>query len=224
MPLTRSDPNRILFVAGILLTLLWLALFGLYIDTQIGWGNVQAMLPSEQGGLVAGLTAPLGFLWLFLAYLKRGADAKRHSEALQAELRKLSYPAKDAEGATKRLADALRKQVEVLNAASAEAQQQLTQTNAALEVQAQKIATLSEQIATKVGKAKETLAGETAALDDAGRRLEEGSKGFSRQAEAARQALGGPIGELKGLAALTSPRYCTVDAWFARNAVRFANV
>jgi len=194
MPLANSDPNRTLFVAGILLTLLWLAVFGLYIDTQIGWGNVEAMLPSEQGGLLAGLTAPLGFLWLFLAYLKRGADAKRHSEALQAELRKLSYPAKEAEGATQRLADALRKQVEALNAASAQAQQQLTHSSTALEAQAQKIATLSDQIASKVGKAQEALADETAALNDAGRRIEEGSKGFSSQAEAARQALGGPIG------------------------------
>ena len=97
------------------------------------------LLPSEQGGLLAGLTAPLGFLWLFLAFLKRGTDVERHTEALQSELRKLSYPLTDAEAKTMRIADALRRQVDVLNAASDSAQEQLEQTGAALEAQAKRI-------------------------------------------------------------------------------------
>jgi hypothetical protein len=128
MRLLDSGPNRVTFGIGLFLTLVWLIAFALYIDTQIGWGNVEVLLPSEQGGLLAGVTAPLGFLWLFLAFLKRGTDVERHTEALQSELRKLSYPLTDAEAKTMRIADALRRQVEVLNSASDRAQVQLEQT------------------------------------------------------------------------------------------------
>src|SRR6266481_7296740 len=147
MRILDDGPNRVTFGIGIFLTLIWLIGFALYIDTQIGWGNVEVLLPSELGGLLAGVTAPLGFLWLFLAFLKRGTDVERHTEALQSELRKLSYPLTDAEAKTMRLADALRRQVEVLNSASGRAQEQLGKTGAALEAQARQIATVADQVA-----------------------------------------------------------------------------
>src|SRR5450432_717565 len=136
MRILDDGPNRMTFGIGLFLTIIWVIAFVLYIDTQIGWPNVEVLLPSEQGGLLAGVTAPLGFLWLFLAFLKRGTDVERHTEALQSELRKLSYPLSDAEAKTMRIADALRRQVEVLNSASDRAQVQLEQTGVKLEAQA----------------------------------------------------------------------------------------
>ncbi len=203
------------------LTIIWIIAFVLYIDTQIGWGNVEVLLPSEQGGLVAGLTAPLGFLWLFLAFVKRGTDVERHTEALQSELRKLSYPLTDAEAKTMRIADALRRQVDMLNAASDGAQQRLEQTGAALEAQAGRVSGLAEALAGKVAVARDGLAAETRNIDehiagvgkalrghvadleiqlaDAGRRLEDQASGFSSQVESARRALADPADELAAL-------------------------
>src|SRR4029077_17175469 len=133
----------------------------------------------------------------------------------------LSYPPTDAEAKTMRIADALRRQVEVLNSASDRAQEQLGKTGAALEDQANQIATVADQVASKVSVAREALAGETAALDDrigsvgkalrghvadleikladAGRRLDDQANGFAAQVEAARRALGDPVEELAAL-------------------------
>src|SRR5690348_13592851 len=210
MRIFDEGPNRMTFGIGIFLTVLYVIGFILYIDTQIGWGNVEVLLPSEQGGLLAGLTAPLGFLWLFLAFLKRGTDVERHTEALQSELRKLSYPLTDAEAKTMRIADALRRQVDVLNAASDGAQTRLQQTGDALEAQAQRISGLTEALAARVGTARDGLAAETQNMDeriaavgkalrghvadleiqlnDAGRRLDDQARNFASQLDASRRA------------------------------------
>ena len=203
MRILDDGPNRITFGIGLFLSIIWIIGFILYIDTQIGWGNVEVLLPSEQGGLLAGLTAPLGFLWLFLAFLKRGTDVERHTEVLQSELRKLSYPLTDAEAKTMRIADALRRQVEVLNDASDSAQEQLTRTGDALESQAQRITGFTRDIDERIAGVGKALRGHVADLEiqlaDAGRKLEDQAGSFASQVDAARRAFADPAEEIAAL-------------------------
>ena len=70
------------------------------------------MLAHELGAMLAGMTAPMAFLWLGLAYFRRGSDVRDHSEALRRQLEMLTYPAEEAEARISQVSEALRKQAE----------------------------------------------------------------------------------------------------------------
>lgn len=55
-------------VVGGALSALWLLLCADYIGEQIGWDNLFGLLPHELGIFIAGVFAPLAFLWLVLLY------------------------------------------------------------------------------------------------------------------------------------------------------------
>src|SRR3954452_22748377 len=162
MSFILDNSNRRTIGIGIALSLAWLIVFALLVGGQLG----AAQSPGELGGLLAGLITPIGLLWLFLAVSKRGNDVARHTAALQAELAKLAAPLSEVEEKTPRMADALRRQVELLNEASSQAQDRLEGVGAALEDQAGQITGLAQHVAEQIDAAKQSLAGETAAFDD----------------------------------------------------------
>ncbi len=49
--------------AGIAVSIFWLLLCLIYIHTTLGWSFGSQMLAHELGALVAGMAAPLAFLW-----------------------------------------------------------------------------------------------------------------------------------------------------------------
>jgi len=55
-------------VIGLLVTVAWLGLGGVYITVAVGWENLFLLLPSELGQFAVGLFLPLAFLWLVLGY------------------------------------------------------------------------------------------------------------------------------------------------------------
>ena len=208
------------FAVGLLISILWVLAFAIYVQARVGWSAVSDMAPGELGGLLAGFTAPLALLWLLLSALRRGiagAGAYRPSAALEEEVRRLSLPLSETEAKTMRIADAMRRQVETLNAASTNAQSRLQATADALDAQSKRIADVAEHLVNEVERAKQRLAGEAKTLEDrigavalglrkeigqlevaiaeSGQRLESQAAGFGVQVEVRppglRQAFGG---------------------------------
>jgi uncharacterized phage infection (PIP) family protein YhgE len=216
---SRSSSSSI----GILVSLLWVVAFAIYVQAQVGWTALADMPPGELGGLLAGFTAPLALLWLLLSTLRRGfAGAQHHAGALEDEVRRLSLPLSETEAKTMRIADAMRRQVETLNAASANAQSRLQATADALDAQSKRIAEVAEQLVHEVERAKQRLAGEAKTLEDrigavalglrgevgqlevaiaeAGQRLEAQAAGFGDKVEATRKAFAQPTADLAAIA------------------------
>ena len=71
----RRKAQRIT-AGGISASVFWLLLCLTYIHTTLGWSFGGQMLAHELGAMVAGMTAPLAFLWLGLAYFRRGYDVR----------------------------------------------------------------------------------------------------------------------------------------------------
>ncbi|MEC8173403.1 MAG: hypothetical protein VX090_08480, partial [Pseudomonadota bacterium] len=107
----RRKAQRIT-AGGISASVFWLLLCLTYIHTTLGWSFGSQMLAHELGAMVAGMTAPLAFLWLGLAYFRRGYDVREHSEALRRQLEMLTYPAEEAEAQISQVSEALRKQAD----------------------------------------------------------------------------------------------------------------
>jgi hypothetical protein len=81
-------------IAGVLATLLWLALwaFAIWGDYSAGAlvGRETALTLNEWAGLAAAVIAPIGVLWLVLAYFQNAAALSRNTAALQAQQRSLA--------------------------------------------------------------------------------------------------------------------------------------
>ena len=60
--------------AALVLTILWLVGCAWYVSANIGGEALSTFLPHELGAFCAGVFAPPAFLWLLVAYLRRGAD------------------------------------------------------------------------------------------------------------------------------------------------------
>ena len=105
-------------VVGIAASVLWLWLAADYIGEQIGWDNLFFLLPHEIAIFVAGVFAPLAFLWLVLLYLAVGRRLAVTRDLLAARLDALTYPAEDAETRVAQVSAALRAQAQDLSAAS----------------------------------------------------------------------------------------------------------
>ena len=110
----RRQSQRIT-AAGISVSVFWAFLCLTYIHTTLGWSFGSQMLAHELGALVAGMASPLAFLWLAMAYFRRGYDVRDHTEALRRQLEMLTYPAEEAEARIGQVSEALRKQAEELS-------------------------------------------------------------------------------------------------------------
>jgi hypothetical protein len=81
-------------VAGVLATILWLALwtFAIWGDYSAGTlvNRATALTLSEWSALAAAIIAPIGVLWLVLGYFQQAEALERNTMALQAQQRSLA--------------------------------------------------------------------------------------------------------------------------------------
>ena len=151
---------------GISATIFWLFLCLTYIQTTLGWSFATLMLAHELGAMLAGMTAPMAFLWLGLAYFRRGSEVRDHSEALRRQLEMLTYPAEEAEARISQVSEALRKQAEELSRASDKATVDIGQLSSVLSEQTEALSEVSGRAAGEATSLKETISGQTKALTD----------------------------------------------------------
>lgn len=77
--------SHALLWAGAIATVLYVS-FAL---SQIDWSDFQSLKLNEKGDFLAGVFAPLAFLWLVLGFFQQGMELRNSSEALWAQMEEL---------------------------------------------------------------------------------------------------------------------------------------
>ena len=130
-----------------------------YIGEQIGWDNLFFLLPHELGIFIAGVFAPLAFLWLVLLYAVVGRRLAHTRDLLAARLDALTYPAEDAESRVALVSAALRVQAQELSAVSDAAVAAGQRLETMLERQAGALNEVSSRLASQSADSKGQMFG-----------------------------------------------------------------
>ena len=110
--------------AALVLTILWLVGCAWYVSANIGWEALSTFLPHELGAFCAGVFAPPAFLWLLVAYLRRGADFDEAAGQIRQGMSRLTYPVDEATDRVESISEALSRQADMLSAATDKAAEQ----------------------------------------------------------------------------------------------------
>ena len=129
------------------------------------------------------MAAPLAFLWLAMAYFRRGYDVRDHTEALRRQLEMLTYPAEEAEARISQVSEALRKQAEELALrASDKATIDIGQLSSALREQTEALSEVSDKAGEAISL-KEAISGQTKSLTDLADRFADQSRNMENSVE-----------------------------------------
>lgn len=90
----KKVPGRWLYVAGGVLTLLYLVVFAAYCFAQ--WADIRTMPPNSLGDFFAGAFSPMAFAWLVLGFIQQGIELRQNSAALALQAEELRSAAAHA--------------------------------------------------------------------------------------------------------------------------------
>src|SRR3990167_9501744 len=76
----KKVPGRWLYVAGGVLTVLYLVMLAIYCVDR--WAEIRAMPPNNIGDFFAGAFSPMAFAWLVLGFVQQGIELRQNSAAL----------------------------------------------------------------------------------------------------------------------------------------------
>lgn len=76
----KKVPGRWLYVAGGVLTVLYLVMLAIYCVDR--WAEILAMPPNNIGDFFAGAFSPMAFAWLVLGFIQQGIELRQNSAAL----------------------------------------------------------------------------------------------------------------------------------------------
>lgn len=77
---------------GMAITALWLLVSAIYVQSNMGFVGLFTQQPHILGGFMAGIMAPVAFLWMILGYFQRGAEMRDYAEIMRGEMRGDSAP------------------------------------------------------------------------------------------------------------------------------------
>ncbi|MCC5886397.1 MAG: hypothetical protein JJT88_08180 [Gammaproteobacteria bacterium] len=89
---------------GLALTFGWLALGAIYIDQQIGWGDIAKQPADVIGAFLEGAFAPLAFLWLVIGYFLQQKALSQNTDALRMQFQEIQRSAEQAVRRTETIA------------------------------------------------------------------------------------------------------------------------
>ena len=112
---------KLLPLGALAATAAWLWFSYQFVELNLGWNNLTALLPHELGGLAAGVATPVALLWVVVFSYQRGADIQHEAEALRWQMRQMIYPGDHAQSRLREVTDSLRQQTKDLNRATEEA-------------------------------------------------------------------------------------------------------
>lgn len=70
-------------IVGLVLTALWVIIVALW-SFILGYTSyIDAMLPNEIGDFLAGIVAPIAFLWIIVGYFQQGEELRQNNEILK---------------------------------------------------------------------------------------------------------------------------------------------
>jgi len=84
---------------GLIITVTWTALIGILIYFK--WSDAQAIPLNEWGDFLAGITAPIAFLWLIIGYALQRKELNLNTEALMHQASELKAQGKHMERTAK---------------------------------------------------------------------------------------------------------------------------
>ena len=87
---------------GVILTLLWTVLVAVIINSK--WDDAISMKLNEWGDFLAGITAPLAFLWLIIGYMLQRKELSANTEALKFQRDEMAKQANELAEQNKHLA------------------------------------------------------------------------------------------------------------------------
>lgn len=121
----KKVPGRWLYVAGGVLTFLYLVILAIYCVDR--WAEIRAMPPNNIGDFFAGAFSPMAFAWLVLGFIQQGIELRQNSAALILQAEELRSAATHA-GA---MVELQRKEFELRIQELEEARQKAEETQAA---------------------------------------------------------------------------------------------
>lgn len=77
---------------GITLTSLWLMVFGILLYSK--WSEAISLSLNEWGDFLAGMTAPIAFIWLIVGYFLQRKELNQNTAALKEQSEELKLHAK----------------------------------------------------------------------------------------------------------------------------------
>ncbi|MDH3240175.1 MAG: hypothetical protein OEO83_05865 [Alphaproteobacteria bacterium] len=177
-------------IAGVIVSIAWLAAVAYYATTQIGWANLAYLLPHELAAFVLGAAVPPAVLILGLAYAAMRAELGDAAQVLEARLDLLIYPPSEARLEVESVAQALERHAETLadvsEAAANRAESRMRQAARDIEARINEAGLAVDGAAETAARRMETMAGILAArgaeLDAASDRAERINEAIDRQA------------------------------------------
>src|SRR5689334_3614951 len=79
-------------LSGPAMSVLWLLICALYIQTQVGWQLLPQMLPHELAIAAMGVFGPLAFIWIVTTFQLRSRELSQASKLLAARVDQLVFP------------------------------------------------------------------------------------------------------------------------------------
>jgi len=201
-------------IAGVIVSIAWLAAVAYYVTTQIGWTNLAYLLPHELAAFVLGASVPPAVLILGIAYATTRAEMEAAARGLEERLDLLIYPPTDARLEVEAVAQALERHAEILadssEAAANRAESRMRQAAREIEARINEAGLAVDGAAETAARRMETMAGilgtHGAELDAASDRAEKIVEAIDRQA----RDLGAAAAEAN--AAAEAVRRTTLDA------------
>ena len=68
---------------GMVGTVLWVLLLGIYISGALGWSNLPSVPMEILGSFLEGAFAPLAFLWFVLGYFSQQKELSQNTQAIR---------------------------------------------------------------------------------------------------------------------------------------------
>jgi hypothetical protein len=154
-------------LSALIMSAIWLLICVIYVDSQVGWSALSAFLPHEIGAIFTGIFAPLAFMWIVIAHMRRSSELRETSLELQQELRRLAFPGDDNDERSQTIADDLRRYAEALSSASDNAAIQSENLKQVLTEHTSRLERASEVAASRANATQEAVTSQTRELERA---------------------------------------------------------
>ncbi|MEM0952584.1 MAG: hypothetical protein AAGI24_00460 [Pseudomonadota bacterium] len=83
-------------LGGLAVTVLYLILMGLYIESEVGWSAFVKLQVERMGSFLEGAFAPLAFLWLVIGYFLQKKELRQNTEAMKMQFVEIQRSAEQA--------------------------------------------------------------------------------------------------------------------------------
>ena len=160
-----------LFGVGGAVTAGWLAVAAWYVGRAVGWANIGFLLPHELAAMLAGVFAPLAFLWLFLLFALRAGEGRQETRELLHRLDELAYPDDAAETRVARLTQRMKEEVDRVAGTGEAAAERLQAVQRELSAGAEDLTGAGDQAASQASALRESLRAELGQLAEARREI-----------------------------------------------------